>query len=263
MGSIVSAVGNIIGQGQANNQQQGGYSNANGILNQRYGQANEQIMEGYNNARDRLTQSYPVATGTLASYGNVANTSNNALSDLIGSGYGTHQFTTQDLMNGLAPNYDFLKGQLTGTTNAAGNVSGGLLSGNALQALQSNVGNFAQNAYQNAFNNYNTQRNSIFSNLNNTSSMASAPTTALSGLQSGYGSAQAGLDINQAQNQANINTSLGNALAGNNINAGNAAAKNTMAQYNTGGNALSDLVGGDAGSIGGAIKNIGSFFKLG
>ena len=71
MGSIVSSVGNIIGSNQANNQQQQGYSNANGILNQRYGQANEQIMEGYNNARDRLSQAYPVATGTLQPYANL------------------------------------------------------------------------------------------------------------------------------------------------------------------------------------------------
>lgn len=263
MGSIVSAFGNILGSNQANNQQQQGYSNANGILNQRYGQANEQIMEGYNNARGRLEQAYPAATGTLQGYANLGNASTNALSDLIGSGYATKQFSTQDLYNGLAPNYDFLKGQLQGTTNAAGNVSGGLLSGNALQALQSNVGNFAQNAYQQAFNNYNTQRNSIFSNLNNSGQMASSNTNNLANLQSGYGGAQAGLDINQAQNQANLNTSLGNALAGTNINAGNAAAKQTMYQYNQGGNALADLAGGDSGSIGGAIGNIGKFFSLG
>lgn len=263
MGSVVSAVGNIIGMGQANNQQQQGYSNANGILNQQYGNATNSINTGYGNAQNAIASAYPTATGTLQSYGNLANTSNNALSDLISSGYGTHQFNTQDLYNGLAPNYDFMKSQLTGTTNAASNVSGGLLSGNALQGLQSNIGNFANNAYQNAFTNYQNQRSGIFGNLTGVSQMAAAPTTALSNLQSGYGSAQAGLDINQAQNQANLSTSLGNALAGTNINAGNAAAKNTVAQYNTGGNALSDLVGGDSGSIGGAISNIGKFFSLG
>lgn len=263
MGSIVSAVGNIIGGNQANSQQQQGYANASGILNDRYGRADKQIMEGYNNARDRLSQAYPVATGTLQSYGDVGNASNTALRDLIGSGYATRQFNNQDLQSNLAPNYDWLKSQLTGTTNAAANVGGGMLSGNALQGLQSNVSNFAQNAYQQAFNNFNTQRNNIFSNLNTTSQMASTPTIGLSNLQSGYGSAQAGLDINQAQNQANLNTSLGQSLAGNNINAGNAAAKNTMAQWNTGGNALSDLLGGDAGSIGGMVKNVGKFFSLG
>jgi hypothetical protein len=263
MGSIVSAIGNIIGGNQANSQQQQGYANANGILNDKYGQANSQIMEGYNNARSRLTGAYPIATGTLQSYGDLANTSNNALSNMISSGYGTHQFTTQDLYNGLAPNYDFMKGQLTGTTNAAQNTGGGFLSGNALQALQSNVGNFANNAYQNAFTNYQNQRNNIFGNLTGVSQMTAAPTTSLSGLQSGYGSAQAGLDINQAQNQANLNTSLGNTLAGTNINAGNAAAKNTMMQYDTAGNALSDFVNGDSTSLGGALKNVSNFFKLG
>jgi hypothetical protein len=263
MGSIVSAVGNILGSNQANNQQQQGYSNASGILNDRYGRADTQIMEGYNNARGRLEQAYPTATGTLQPYANLGGASTNALSDLIGSGYATKQFSTADLNSQLAPNYEFLKGQLQGTTNAAQNTGGGLLSGNALQALQSNVGNFAQNAYQQAFNNYNTQRNSIFSNLNNAGQMASANTNNLSGLQSGYGGAQAGLDINQAQNQANLNTALGQSLAGNNINAGNAAAKNTMYQYNQGGNALSDLAGGDSGSIGSAIGNIGKFFSLG
>jgi hypothetical protein len=263
MGSIVSAFGNILGSNQANNQQQQGYSNASGILNDRYGRADTNIIEGYNNARDRLSQAYPTATGTLQGYGNLANTSTNALSDLIGSGYATKQFSTADLNSQLAPNYDFLKGQLQGTTNAAQNAGGGLLSGNALQALQSNVGNFAQNAYQQAFNNYNTQRNNIFSNLNTSAQLSAAPTTALSSLQSGYGGAQAGLDINQAQNQANLNTALGQSLAGNNINAGNAAARQTMYQYNQGGDALSDLVNGESTSMGSALGNVSKFFKLG
>jgi hypothetical protein len=253
MGAIASAVGSALNAGttafgldQANRQQQQGYSNANGILNDRFGRADSQIMEGYNNARDRLTKAYPTATGTLQGYGNLANASTNALSDLIGSGYATKQFGIQDLYNGLAPNYDFMKGQLQGTTNAAQNTSGGLLSGNALQALQSNVGNFANNAYQNAFTNYQTQRNGIFSNLNNSAQIAAAPTTALSNLQSGYGGAQAGLDVNQANTQANLNTSLGGALAGNNINAGNAASNNTTALY---------------GSIGQGFQSAGDAFN--
>jgi hypothetical protein len=263
MGSIVSSVGNIIGSNQANSQQQQGYSNANGILNQRYGQANEQIMEGYNNARDRLSQAYPVATGTLQPYANLGATSTNALSDLIGSGYGTRQFNNADLNAQMAPNYAFQLDQGQRNAAALANNAGGQLSGNALQGLNTFTQNFAGNAYQKAFENFNNQRNNIFSNLNNAGQMASANTNNLSGLQSGYGSAQAGLDINQAQNQANINTALGNTLAGNNINAGNAAAKNTLYQYNQGGTALSDIAGGDSGSIGGAMKNFGKFFSLG
>lgn len=263
MGSIVSAVGNILGSNQANNQQQQGYSNASGILNDRYGRADQQIMEGYNNARSRLTGAYPVATGTLQSYGDVGNASNYALKDLIGSGYGTRQFSNADLNAQMAPNYAFQLDQGQRNAAALANTAGGQLSGNALQGLNTFTQNFAANAYQNAFKNFQDQRNNIFGNLTGVSQMAAAPSVALAGLQSGYGSAQAGLDINQAQNQANLNTALGQSLAGNNINAGNAAARQSMYQYNQGGNALSDLVGGDSGSLGGALKNISSFFRLG
>ena len=284
MSSIASSIGNVIGLNQANNQQQRGYSNAAGIINQYYPEARNQINTGYNNAQtnfnnqytgagNALAAAYPVATGTLQSYGNVANTSNNALSNLISSGYGTHQFNTQDLYNGLAPNYDFMKGQLTGTTNALANTGGGLIGGNALQGLQSNIGNFANQAYQNAFTNYQTQRNNIFGNITGASQMAAAPTTALSNLQSGYGSAQSNLLANQGANLANLNvgqgnslaglyTGQGNLLAGNNINAGNAAADNTMAAYNQGGKAFGGMVG-DATNLGGALSNIGKIFSLG
>ena len=263
MGSIVSSVGNILGSNQANNQQQQGYSNANGILNQRYDLAQGNINTGYNNARDRLSNAYPVATGTLQPYANLGATSTNALSDLIGSGYATRQFNNQDLNAQMAPNYAFQLDQGQRNEAALANTAGGQLSGNALQGLNTFTQNFAGNAYQKAFENFNNQRNNIFSNLNTSGQMASSNTNNLAGLQSGYGGAQAGLDINQGQNQANLNTSLAQSLAGNNINAGNAAAKNTMYQYNQGGNALSDLVGGDSGSIGSAIGNVSKFFALG
>jgi len=306
MSSIASSIGNVIGIGQANNQQQRGYSNANGIINQYYPEARNQINTGYNNAQtnlnnqytgagNALSSMYPVATGAINQFYDKAaagyqpytaagGSASNALGGLIDSGYATHQFNTQDLYNGLAPNYDFMKGQLQGTTNAAANTSGGLLSGNALQGLQSNVGNFANNAYQNAFNNYQTQRTGIFGNLqpvanmglnatNNLANVLTGQGTALSNLGSGYGSAQANLLANQGANLANLNvgqgnslaglyTGQGNLLAGNNINAGNAAADNTMAAYNQGGKAFGNMVG-DATNIGGALSNIGKIFSLG
>lgn len=253
LGAIAGAIGNLVGGGlqmfgqdQANRQQQQGYSNANGILNDRFGRADTQIMEGYNNARDRLSQVYPVATGNLQGYSNLAGASNNQLSDLIGSGYGSRQFNNQDLQSNLAPNYQFQLAQGQGSTNALGNLGGGLIGGNAFKGMQDYTQNFAGTAYQNAFNNFNTQRNNIFGNLTGVSQMAAAPTTALSNLQSGYGSSQAGLDINQAQNQANLNVALGGSLADNNINAGNAAANSTNAIY---------------GTAGGMARSAGNFFQ--
>ena len=260
MGAIASSIGSVLNAGttafgidQANRQQQQGYSNANGIINQYYPEARNQINTGYNNAQtnfnnqytaagNALANAYPIATNTLQSYGDLANTSNNALSGLITSGYGTRQFNNQDLNAQMAPNYAFQLDQGQRNAAAMANQAGGQLSGNALQGLNTFTQNFAANAYQNAFNNFNTQRNNIFSNITGVSQMAAAPTTALANLQAGYGSAQSNLLANQGSNLANMNigqgqslaslyTGQGNLLAGNNINAGNAAANSTNALY--------------------------------
>jgi hypothetical protein len=47
----------------------------------------------------------------------------------------------------------------------AGNVGGGALSGNTLQGLQKYTQDYAGNAYQNAFTNYQNQRSNIYNTL--------------------------------------------------------------------------------------------------
>jgi hypothetical protein len=285
MGAIASVIGNvanIIGIDQGNRQQQQGYANANGIINDKYGAAADSINTGYNNAQTNfnnqytaagqaLRNAYPIATGTLQSYADVGNTSNNALRSLIDSGYGTRQFTNADLNANLAPNYDFQLKQGQGNAAAMANQGGGMLSGNALQGLNTFTQNFAGNAYQKAFENFNNQRNNIFGNITGVSQMAAAPTTALANLQSGYGSSQANLlasqganlanmNVGQGQNIASLYTGQGNLLAGNNIDAGNLAAANTMAQYNQGGRAAGQMVG-NATNLGQAGTNLAQFFR--
>ena len=80
-----------------------------------------------------------------------------------GSGYLTRQFGDQDLNSNLAPNYNFQLQQGQGATNALNNVSGG--GGNAAQGLEQFTQNFAGNAYQNAFTNFNNQRTNIYNTL--------------------------------------------------------------------------------------------------
>jgi hypothetical protein len=266
MGAIASVIGNIAniaGLNAGNIQQQQGFANANGIINQNYDQARDSINTGYTNAQTNfnnqytgagqaLRDAYPIATGTLRSYGDLSNVSNNALSNLISSGYGTRQFNNQDLQSGLAPNYEFQLKQGQGNAAAMANQGGGMLSGNALRGLNTFTQNFAGNAYQKAFENFNNQRNSIFGNITGVSQMAAAPTTALSNLQSGYGSSQANLLASQGQGLANMNvgqgqniaglyTGQGNLLAGNAIDAGQRSAENTVAQYNQGGRAAGSI----------------------
>ena len=80
-----------------------------------------------------------------------------------GTGYLTRQFGDQDLNANLAPNYAFQLQQGQGATKAINNVAGG--GGNAAQGLQQFTQNFAGNAYQNAFTNFQNQRSNIYNTL--------------------------------------------------------------------------------------------------
>jgi hypothetical protein len=77
----------------------------------------------------------------------------------------SQSFTNADLNANLAPNYEFMLGQGQGQTEHALNASGGDMSGNTLQGLNTFTQNYADNAYQNAFNNWQTNQNSIYNRL--------------------------------------------------------------------------------------------------
>ena len=66
--------------------------------------------------------------------------------------YLTTPFTNQDLNANLAPNYAWQLQQGQQGNLAASNATGGMVSGNAQQALNQYNQNFASSAYQNAFN---------------------------------------------------------------------------------------------------------------
>lgn len=82
-----------------------------------------------------------------------------------GTDYLTRQFTPQDLQAGLAPNYQFMLGQGQQQAQRQANVAGGGIGGNALRALQEYTQNYAGNAYQNAFGNFQNQRTGIYNTL--------------------------------------------------------------------------------------------------
>ena len=88
--------------------------------------------------------------------------------DASAPGYGslTHQFNASDLQSNLAPNYQWQLNQGQMANQNMANASGGLVGGNAMTGLQDYTQNFAGNAYQNAFNNYNTGQSNIFNRLN-------------------------------------------------------------------------------------------------
>lgn len=97
----------------------------------------------------------------------------------------THSFNAQDLQSNLAPNYQFQLDQGIGATKNLANVSGGLLSGNTLKGINDYAQNFAGNAYQQAFNNYNAQQTNIYNRLSNLAGLGQTAnqTTAQNGVQ--------------------------------------------------------------------------------
>ena len=85
----------------------------------------------------------------------------------IGSGQFSHQFNAGDLNANLAPNYKFMLDQGLGATNNQASVNGGLVGGNALKGINDYAQNYAQNGYQQAYNNYNSNQTNIFNRLSN------------------------------------------------------------------------------------------------
>jgi|GWRWMinimDraft_9_1066018.scaffolds.fasta_scaffold04787_2 hypothetical protein len=79
--------------------------------------------------------------------------------------YLTKQFGAQDLQAGLAPNYDFMLSQGQGINAAKANQAGGMIGGNALQGLNQFTQDYAGNAYQNAFTNFQNQQTNIYNRL--------------------------------------------------------------------------------------------------
>jgi hypothetical protein len=164
------------------------------------------------------------ATNTLGSLGsgtyNIMNPDGTVAGTGMGSDYLTHQFNAKDLQAGLAPNYDFMLAQGAGANRNLANVGGGTLSGNTLQGLNTFNQNYAQNAYKDAFNNYQTQRQNIFGNLAQQAGIGGTSLSQLgsvgANLANTYGNVITGLAASQAgaqTAQAVNNTNTLNTLA--------------------------------------------------
>jgi hypothetical protein len=147
--------------------------------------------------------------------------------------YLTHQFNAADLQAGLAPNYDFMLQQGQQANQRAANVGGGALGGNALAGLNQYTQNYAGNAYQNAFNNYQSQRQNIYSDLAGIAGIGQTANTGAGAAGTNYGQGITTLNTNLANAQsANI---LGQAQvgAGGITNAANTAFLATLLGQNT------------------------------
>jgi len=147
--------------------------------------------------------------------------SGNPIGTGTGTGYLTHQFDANDLKSGLAPNYDFMLGQGQMANQRAANMGGGALGGNALQGLNKYTQDYAGNAYQNAFTNYQNQRSNIYNTLAGiagigqtgqtaTNTAAQNATNAATQLGVGSAAAQAAGQVGSANAMANTVGNIGN-----------------------------------------------------
>lgn len=137
-----------------------------------------------------------------------------ALQDIMSrfgdGGYFDRQFGPEDLKTNLAPNYEFMRRQGEGAVASQLNAMGGL-GGNSLQAISKWNQDYAQNAYQQAFQNYQSQREGIFNRL---ASIAGLGQTASSNASTGASTF--------AGNIANTQVGAGNAAAAGTVGAANA-----------------------------------------
>ena len=194
------------------------------------GQNAQNLIQGLYTQQGQLQSPYQQAgvnaLNTLGSLGSGTYNTMSSTGDVTGtgtgSGYLTNQFNNTDLNAQLAPNYAFQLQQGQGQAQNAANVGGGLLSGNTLQGLNTYTQNYAQGAYQNAFTNYQNQRNNIYNTLAGQAGLGQNANQQLSSLGGGlaqtYGNVTTGLaasaagqQVANAQNNTNLLSNLTNA----------------------------------------------------
>ena len=174
-------------------------------------------QQGFTNASTgTVTDLYNKSLGYNAPYQALGATAAGEISNEMP--YLTHQFDVTDLYKGLAPNYDFMLQQGQQANLRAANVGGGMLGGNAQTGLNKFTQDYAGNAYQNAFNNFQNQRTGIYNNLANIAGIGQTANTAM----------------------GTAGTTLGNNIVGLNTNLSNATAANILGQAQVGAGGVSN-----------------------
>jgi len=139
-----------------------------------------------------------LGTGTYQMYDEQGNPTGTG----TGSGYLQHQFDATDLAKGLAPNYDFMLQQGQMANQRAANMAGGGFGGNALQGLNKYTQDYAGTAYQQAFKNYQDQRQNIFGDLSKLADVGQGAANQLTGATGTYGTNLTNLNVGNAAAQA-------------------------------------------------------------
>lgn len=209
------------------------------------------LLNIYGNTLGNMQDLYNQQVGYQQPYQQIGNQGATGLA--ANKDYLTRQFGAADLNEQLAPNYAFQLAQGQMANQRAANMGGGSMGGNALQGLQKYTQDYASGAYQNAFNNFNTQRQNIYSTL---AGMANIGTTS--------GGQLASLGNTLGSNMGSLSSTLGGNLTsntGNLLGAGTAYGTNTSGVTNNLNNALSsnlNTLQGAYNQYGGNLTNAGT-----
>ena len=202
------------------------------------------LNANYGNARGDLYDIYNRQVGIQQPYQDVGQAGSQGLID--NQGYLTRQFTNADLNANLAPNYAFQLAQGQMANQRLGNMGGGAIGGNVARGLQDYTQNYASGAYQNAFTNFQNQRQNIYSTL---AGMANIGTTS--------GGQLASLGNTLGGNLGSLSNTLGGNLTsntGNLLNAGTAYGSNTSGVTNN----LNQVLSSNLSQLQGAYNQYGS-----
>jgi hypothetical protein len=172
--------------------------NATALQGQMFNQINQQQAPYRTAGYNALNQLGSLGSGTYQMY----DAAGNPTTQGTGTGYLTHQFNATDLAAGLAPNYDFMLQQGQMANQRAANVGGGAIGGNALQGLNKYTQDYALNAYQPAFNNYQAQRQNIYNTLAGIAGIGQTGQTATNQAAQNATTAQTQLGVGSAAAQA-------------------------------------------------------------
>jgi hypothetical protein len=241
LGNVLGAYTNTQGIKDAMAAINSGVTNAQGTLKDVYGQQQGYQRPYMSTGTGALGTLGSLGTGTYQMYDEKGNPTGTG----TGSGYLQHQFDASDLAKGLAPNYDFMLQQGQMANQRAANMAGGGFGGNALQGLNRYTQDYAGNAYQNAFTNYQNQRQNIFGNLSNLANLGQTATGNLVNAGTTYGTNVSNLEAAKAKAMADAQVAMAQQNAGAMQSVGNTALLagllNQTPNVAQAGNALSSL----------------------
>jgi hypothetical protein len=200
-----------------------------------------QRAAGYN-ALNQIGSMLPGESQTYNAQGNVVVDADGNPVMQTGSGYLTKQFSNEDLNAQLAPNYAFQLGQGQQANRYAQNAAGGLIGGNAIKSLQDYTQDYAGNAYQQAFNNYQGQRTNIYNTLAGIAGLGQAANQTSAALSANTANAMSSLGVGAANASAAGTVGVANAIGGGVNSLGNMNYLSNLINPSTSGNLYSNSV---------------------